>query len=55
MDFTIIDLIAATTNALSGALLARRPSHYRHYTVISIVLLVVLPVADRNVKRDLSI
>jgi len=29
-DFTTIDLIAATTNALNGALLARRPDHFRN-------------------------
>ena len=29
-EFTTIDLIAATTNALNGALLARRPDHYRN-------------------------
>ena len=28
-DFTTLDLIAAATNALNGALLARRPDHYR--------------------------
>jgi hypothetical protein len=28
-NFLIIDLIAAGTNALNGALLARNPSHYR--------------------------
>jgi len=29
-SFTLIDLIAATTNAFNGALLARRKDHYRH-------------------------
>ncbi len=28
-SFVIIDLIAATTNALNGALLAQRPDYYR--------------------------
>jgi hypothetical protein len=28
-NFTTLDLIAASTNALNGALLARRPDHYR--------------------------
>ncbi|MBB5868656.1 hypothetical protein F4553_002035 [Allocatelliglobosispora scoriae] len=32
-DFTIIDLIAATTNAFNAALLVRRPDHYKHFTV----------------------
>ena len=31
-NFTTIDLIAASTNALNGALLARRPDHYRNFT-----------------------
>lgn len=34
-----IDLIAASTNAFNGALLARRPSHYKHFTVIGIIIL----------------
>ena len=38
-DMTIIDLIAASTNAFVGALLARRPDHFRGYTRIGIVLL----------------
>jgi uncharacterized membrane protein YeiH len=36
--FLIIDLIP-TTNAFNGALLARRPTHYRQYTLIGIILL----------------
>jgi hypothetical protein len=36
-NFLIIDLIAATTNAFNGALLARQPDHYRRYTVIGIL------------------
>jgi hypothetical protein len=41
-DFTIIDLIAATTNAFNGAILAREPSHYRKFTVVGILLIAVL-------------
>ena len=33
-DLTTIDLIAATTNALNGAILARRPDHYRNFTIV---------------------
>jgi hypothetical protein len=33
-NFTTVDLIAATTNALNGALLARRPDHYKQFTVV---------------------
>ena len=36
-DFTTIDLIAASTNALNGAILARRPDHYRNFTVVGIL------------------
>lgn len=40
--FTAVDyisLIAATTNAFNGALLARRPDHYRHFTVMGVIIL----------------
>ena len=36
-DFTTIDLIAASTNSLNGALLARRPDHYKNWTVVGIL------------------
>jgi len=32
-SFTTVDLIAASTNALNGALLARRPDHYKQFTI----------------------
>ncbi|MGB6061219.1 MAG: TRIC cation channel family protein [Candidatus Aquilonibacter sp.] len=35
----IIDLIAATTNAFNGTLLARASSHYKHFTIIGVALL----------------
>ena len=41
-DFTTIDLIAATTNALNGALLARRPDHYRTSPSSAIMLMALL-------------
>lgn len=41
-SFTTIDLIAAATGALNGALLARRPSHYRNYTIVGVLLMAVL-------------
>jgi len=50
--FTIIDLIAATTNAFNGALLARRPSHYRNYTVVGIILLALVGGIGGGVSRD---
>ena len=50
--FTIIDLIAATTNAFNGALLCRRPSHYRNYTVVGIILMALLGGIGGGVSRD---
>jgi hypothetical protein len=38
-NFTILDLIAASTNALNGALLTRRPGHYRHWTTVGVLLM----------------
>ena len=51
-SFTIIDLIAATTNAFNGALLARQPSHYRKYTVVGILLIAVFGGIGGGVTRD---
>jgi uncharacterized membrane protein YeiH len=49
---TTVDLIAASTNALSGALLARRPDHYKGYTVVGIILVAVLGGIGGGVARD---
>src|SRR5262245_22382722 len=51
-NFTIIDLIAATTNAFNGALLARQPSHYRKYTVMGIILMAIATGIAGGVSRD---
>ena len=51
-DFTIIDLIAATTNAFNGAILARQPSHYRKYTVVGILLIAIFGGIGGGVSRD---
>ena len=51
--FTIIDLIAASTNALNGALLARRPDHYKNYTVVGIILMAFLGGIGGGVSRDI--
>jgi uncharacterized membrane protein YeiH len=51
-DFTIIDLVAATTNAFNGAILAREPSHYRKFTVVGILLIAVLGGIGGGVTRD---
>jgi uncharacterized membrane protein YeiH len=51
-SFTTIDLVAATTNALNGALLARRPDHYRNFTVVGIMLMAYLGGLGGGVTRD---
>src|SRR5271170_3046932 len=48
----IISLIAATTNAFNGALLARRPDHYRHFTVAGIIILAYAGGIGGGVVRD---
>jgi uncharacterized membrane protein YeiH len=50
---TAIDLIAATTNAFNGALLARRKDHYRHWTVVGIILMAILGGIGGGVARDI--
>jgi uncharacterized membrane protein YeiH len=54
-SFTTIDLIAATTNALNGALLARRPDHYRNYTVVGILLMALLGGIGGGITRDVML
>jgi uncharacterized membrane protein YeiH len=51
-DFTGPDLIAASTNALNGALLARRPDHYKEFTVVGIFLMAVLGGVGGGMTRD---
>lgn len=50
--FTTVDLIAASTNALNGALLARRPDHYKNYTIVGILLMALLGGIGGGVTRD---
>lgn len=47
-----ISLLAATTNAFNGALLARRPDHYRHFTVIGIIILAYAGGIGGGIVRD---
>jgi uncharacterized membrane protein YeiH len=54
-DFTTIDLIAASTNALNGALLARRPDHYRNFTIVGILLMALLGGIGGGITRDLLV
>src|SRR5215208_5568406 len=51
-NFTSLDLIAATTAALNGALLARRPDHYKNFTVVGILLMALVGGIGGGVTRD---
>ena len=50
-----ISLIAATTNAFNGALLARRPDHYKHFTLIGVVILAYAGGIGGGIVRDVSV
>ncbi|MBO0693313.1 MAG: TRIC cation channel family protein [Acidimicrobiaceae bacterium] len=54
-NFTAIDLIAASTNALNGALLARRPDHYKNFTIIGILGMALLGGLGGGIARDVLI
>ena len=48
----VLDLIAATTNAFNGALLARRPDHFKHFTLVGVMLLAIAGGIGGGVVRD---
>lgn len=50
-----LSLIAATTNAFNGALLARRPDHYRHFTVAGIIILAYAGGIGGGIIRDILV
>ena len=54
-NFLIIDLIAATTNALNGALLAQRPDYYRgkQWTIVGILIIGVFGGIGGGSARDI--
>ena len=54
-DFTTVDLIAASTNSLNGALLARRPDHYKNWTVVGIILMALLMGLGGGITRDVLV
>jgi uncharacterized membrane protein YeiH len=54
-SFTTVDLIAAATNSLNGALLARRPDHYRGYTIVGIILMALLGGLGGGITRDIMV
>jgi uncharacterized membrane protein YeiH len=51
-NFTFVDLVAASTNALNGALLARRPDHYKNFTIVGILLMALLAGLMGGISRD---
>jgi uncharacterized membrane protein YeiH len=48
-----VDLLAATTNAFNGVILASRPDHHRKWTIVGIVLIAVLGGIGGGVARDI--
>ena len=54
-NFTTVDLIAASTNSLNGALLARRPDHYKQFTVVGILLMALLGGLGGGITRDVLV
>src|SRR5215470_12681094 len=54
-SFTTVDLIAASTNSLNGALLARRPDHYKQFTVVGILLMALLGGLGGGITRDVLV
>lgn len=54
-NFTTVDLIAAGTNALNGALLARRPDHYKNWTVVGIIAMGLLMGLGGGITRDVLV
>ena len=52
-SFVIIDLIATTTNAFNGAILASRKDHYRNWTVVEIILIAIIGGIGGSVTRDI--
>lgn len=52
-SLTLIDLIAASTNAFNGAILAGRPDHFRKWTTVGILLIAILGGIGGGVTRDI--
>lgn len=50
--FVVIDLIAATTNAFNGAILASRRDHRRNWTLIGVIIIAVIGGIGGGVTRD---
>jgi uncharacterized membrane protein YeiH len=53
--FTTIDLVAASTNALNGALLSRRPDHYKNFTIVGVLCMALLMGLGGGITRDVLV
>ena len=53
--FTAVDLIAASTNSLNGALLARRPDHYKNFTIVGVLCVALLMGLGGGITRDILV
>ena len=53
--FTTVDLIAASTNSLNGALLARRPDHYKNFTIVGVLGMALLMGLGGGITRDVLV
>jgi uncharacterized membrane protein YeiH len=51
-SFTFVDLVAASTNALNGALLARRPDHFKNFTIVGVLGMALLGGLGGGITRD---
>jgi uncharacterized membrane protein YeiH len=54
-SFTSLDLLAATVSALNGALLCRRPDHFKRFTVIGVLLMALLGGIGGGITRDVLV
>ncbi len=51
--FTLIDLIGAATFAFNAALIARRPDHWKYFTVVGLILLALIGGLAGGISRDI--
>ena len=47
--------MAASTNALNGALLARRPDHFKNFTIVGILGMALLGGLGGGITRDVML
>lgn len=52
---TLLDLLASSTNALSSAILVRRPDHYRNFTMVGVLVIAVFGGIGGSLLRDLLV